>query len=101
MLACNFPVTYTCSFLKDNSAVTKPAWFNFDAVNRQISVETGDKTAIGVYQITVSAEIAQVLQPTSVLKTNFTFQMTVTSDCVKTSIDDKTISNMTTKVSQA
>ena len=97
---CMFPYTYTHSFLKAGLAIAQPSWISFSTLNQKFSATITAPADIGVYTITSIATIPQGNGMGVNRSTNYSFTLTVQSDCVNTSITDKTIIAMSTKVSQ-
>ena len=95
-----FPYTYTHTFVKTGALIAQPAWISFDVTTKKFSITITAPTDIGVYTITSTAKIPQD-DGTGVNRSkSYSFILTVQSDCVNTSITDKIINAMSTKVSQ-
>jgi hypothetical protein len=56
-LGCNFPITYTDSYILGVTSVTRPAFVTLDATNRLFSINSILKAHVGVYTVTVTASI--------------------------------------------
>lgn len=94
--ACVFPFTYTHTYTKDGSSITKPAWLNFDNAMTTYSFSISAPLDVGVYVVTATSEIPQVDPGTGVNRiTVSSFIITVVSDCTITSLTDKVITDMT------
>jgi hypothetical protein len=94
------PYTYTHSFVKAGLTISQPSWISFSTVNQKFSATITAPADIGIYTITSIATIPQDNGMGVNRSTNYSFTLTVQSDCVNTSLTDKTISAMSTKVSQ-
>ena len=81
--------------------ITQPVWFLFDALNSAFTINSSSQADVGIYTITTTVSIPQVNPSTSVnWTTNFSFTLTVIDDCTLTTFADKTITDMSMKVSQ-
>jgi hypothetical protein len=49
---CNFPYTYTHSFLKAGLTVAQPSWISYSTINQNFSATITAPADIGVYTIT-------------------------------------------------
>lgn len=56
-LACNFPITYIDNYVLGGSIIARPSFITFDTTNRLISVNSILKAHVGVYTVTVTAQI--------------------------------------------
>ena len=99
---CDYPFTYTTS-IANAAIIVTPSWITFDSSTRMFTVTSITAPAdIGVYTITSTAMIISNTTGISTdLTTNYSFTFNVQSDCVNTIITDKTITNMSNKVSLA
>ena len=96
-----FTYTYTQNIEKAGSTVT-PGWSLFDNLTTKFTFTITAPADIGVYSITSIATIPQVDPVTSANKfVSNNFTLTVQSDCVNTTITDKTITDMSVLVSQS
>ena len=96
-----FPYTYTHTFVKTGALIAQPAWISFDAATQKFSITITAPTDIGVFFITSTATIPQD-DGTGVNRSkSCSFTLTVQSECVNTSITNKTINAMSTKISQS
>jgi hypothetical protein len=95
-----FPYTYTHSFLKAGLTIAQPSWISFATVNQKFSATITAPADIGVYTITSTATIPQDNGTGVNRSTNYSFTFTVQSDCVNTSLTNKNIIAMSTKISQ-
>ena len=95
-----FPFTYTHTFFKAGGPIAQPSWISFNSGNLKFSITIAAPAEIGVYTITSTATIPQDNGTGVNRSTSYSFILTVQSDCVNTSITDKIINAMSTKVSQ-
>ena len=92
--------SYTHTFFKAGGPIAQPSWISFNSGNLKFSITIAAPAEIGVYTITSTATIPQDNGTGVNRNTSYSFTLIVQSDCVNTSITDKTINAMSTKVSQ-
>jgi hypothetical protein len=63
--SCNYPATYTASFLKSGISIPRPDWIVFDSNACTFTIQTSLVSAIDVYTVTASGSIALVNPSTS------------------------------------
>ena len=95
-----FPFTYTHTFFKAGGPIAQPSWISFNSGNLKFSITIANLSDIGVYNITSTATIPQDDGTGVNRSTSYSFTLIVQSDCVNTTITDKSVNAMSTKVSQ-
>ena len=91
---------FTVTFVKGGVTIPKPSFITFDSATRTFAVSTTNKIDIGVYTVTLRGTLQNLTNPNtgSPWYDEFTFTLTVQSDCVNTSLTNKTINNMTLSI---
>ena len=91
---------FTVIYVKDGATISQPGWITFSSVNRTFVVSTTSKTNIGTYTVTIRGTLQNLNNSStgSPYYDEFTFTLTVQSDCVNTTLTNKTINNMTLSI---
>ena len=92
--------SYTHTFFKAGGPIAQPSWISFNSGNLKFSITITNLSDIGVYTITSTATIPQDDGTGVNRSTSYSFTLIVQSDCVNTTITDKSVNAMSTKVSQ-
>ena len=87
---------FTVTFVKSGVTIPKPSFITFDSATRTFAVSTTDKIDISVYTVTLRGTLQLLNNPNtgSHWYDEFTFTLTVQSDCTITSLTDRTINDM-------
>jgi hypothetical protein len=99
---CNLPFSYSCEVEKDSSPLPAvPLWFQFDSLSKKYTVDITQASDIGTYIIRSTVTIPQVDPMTGSDRSYTTsFTLTVSSDCVATTLLDYQVDNMYAYVGQ-
>lgn len=97
-LNCLFPITYAASFQKDGLAIPPPTAITYNPATRNFSVFTWSKLDPGVFTMTVTASIPQILLPGGILTISLNFDVTIISDCTIATINNRVVNDMLTQI---
>jgi len=87
---------FTATYAKSGATISKPSFITFTGSTLTFAVYSTSDSDVGVYTVTIRGTLTSLTNP----KTNapwfdeFTFTLTVQSDCIATTLTDRTINNM-------
>jgi hypothetical protein len=94
--ACLFDATYSDSYVLSGSSIARPLFISFNGLTRTITIDPIIGQHVGVYTVTITATLPQ---PAPNIATS-SFTLTVIPECSLTSLQSRSINDMTVRISE-
>jgi hypothetical protein len=98
-LGC-YSEVFTATYVKSGATISQPSFITFTGSTFTFAVYSTSSADVGVYTVTIRGTLTTLTNPNTNAPwyDEFTFTLTVQSDCITTTLTDRTINNMTLSI---